>query len=158
MPDAAARFKMPGKAFMLCCVSHPANAMYFNASAASDAENTVVAPYSRAVFSSSLKSSTPAPEIAATSDMEVSKLMPTSNAALAAFFRAEIPACRALEARFAMKPASAVCDMVRLSLNSPMLSAALSMFLSKLAVEPAASSDELPRFLIVFAASSADFS
>ena len=69
MLDAAARFRTPPKASVDCCASHPAKLIYFNASAASDALKTVVAPYCLAVSSIIARSLDDAPEIAATSDI-----------------------------------------------------------------------------------------
>src|SRR5699024_11116849 len=73
IPDAAAKFRAGSIPATICDVSQPANAMYFIASADSDAENTVVAPISRAL-SDNISSSFPdTPLIAATSLMPASK-------------------------------------------------------------------------------------
>ena len=86
MPEAAARFRTPPRALVDCSTSHPASAIYLRASADSEAENTVVAPYSLAVDSSSSSSSPVAPDMAWTSDMVPVKPMPRSSTLPARFF------------------------------------------------------------------------
>ena len=60
----AARFMIPSMPFSMSEVFHPAMAMYSIAEAASDAENLVFAPISRAFARSWSKSSPVAPEMA----------------------------------------------------------------------------------------------
>ena len=83
IPDAAARFSTPPSASVLWCASQPARAMYFNASADSLALNTVDAPNSFAVSDRSFRSSPVAPDIAWTSLIEDSKVLPVSSASAA---------------------------------------------------------------------------
>ena len=67
IPEAAARFRTPGRPAADCCADHPARDMYFSASADCVAVNIVDAPYSRAVSCSMAYSCPVAPEMAATS-------------------------------------------------------------------------------------------
>ena len=65
-PDAAARFMMPSMPSSMSPVFQPAIAMYSIAEAASEAENLVLAPISRAFSRRASKSEPVAPEMAAT--------------------------------------------------------------------------------------------
>ena len=85
-PDAAARFSTPSRPSSISEVSHPAIAIYFNASADSEAENLVLLPISSAFALSAAKSSPVAPEIAPTSDILYSK----SAAVSMAFFPSRV--------------------------------------------------------------------
>ena len=69
IPLAAARLSTPPRAEVDCCALQPARDIYFNASAASEAEKTVVAPHFRADSSIKSKSEPVAPDIAATSEI-----------------------------------------------------------------------------------------
>ena len=113
MPEAAARLRTPPRALVDCSTSHPASAIYFRASAASDAEKVVVAPNSRAQASSVSSSSPVAPDIACTSDMVLVKFWPSSMTLLTRSLIPSIAARIASAARFAsvalktVKPSSA---------------------------------------------------
>ena len=72
-PDAAARFMMPSTPSSMSFVFQPAMAMYSKADPASEAENFVFAPISRALSRRSCRSSPVAPEIACTFDICASK-------------------------------------------------------------------------------------
>ena len=82
-PEAAARFMIPSMPPSISPVFQPAIAMYSIAEAASDAENLVLEPISRALSRRASKSSPVAPEMAAT------WLIPASKSA--AVFTAAVP-------------------------------------------------------------------
>ena len=81
-PEAAARFMIPSMPFSMSPVFHPAMAMYSIAEAASDAENFVFAPISRAFARSWSKSSPVAPEMAETLLISESKSAAVFTAAV----------------------------------------------------------------------------
>ena len=81
-PDAAARFMMPSMPPSISSVFQPAMAMNSMAEAASDAENFVLAPISRAFSRSLSKSSPVAPEMAETLLISASKSAATLTAAV----------------------------------------------------------------------------
>ena len=78
-PEAAARFMMPSIPFSMSSVFHPAIAIYFMASAASDAENLVFAPISFALSDSFCSSVPVEPETAETFAIASSKEAPVST-------------------------------------------------------------------------------
>ncbi len=80
-PVAPARYMMPSMPAVISDTSHPAIAMYLNASVASVAENFVCFPISCAFSDSACSSSPVAPQIAWTPDMPSSKSAATLIAA-----------------------------------------------------------------------------
>ena len=80
-PDAAARYITPGRPSNICCVVHPADAMYSNPCPASSAVNWVVSPISFARLVSFRISASEACEIACTVLIWLSKPIPVIVAA-----------------------------------------------------------------------------
>ena len=85
-PDAAARLIMPSIPSIISPLFQPAIAIYSKAEAASEAENFVLAPISRALSRRVCNSSPVAPEMAET------RLMPSSNSAVVLTAAAPTPA------------------------------------------------------------------
>ena len=103
-PEAAARFIIPSMPFSMSFTSHPAIAIYWNASALSEAEKMVVSPISFA-FSVSWSSSSPvAPEIAPTLLIDCSKFIPTEIVSFASSLNAETAFRMPSATRFASAP------------------------------------------------------
>ena len=133
IPAAAARFKTPPRAFADVSASQPASDMYFNASAASVAENTVVAPNCLAVSSSFFICSSDAPDIALTSLIVAVKSVPKPTTLLARLVQPDTNFVITLDARFASVafhveklPSAFFADLPASSTDSPAPSAFLS--------------------------------
>ena len=92
--------------------SHPAKAIYDNASAHSDALNCVSRPYFLATASKSASCSEVAPEIASTFDIDASKVSPVSIASAVKLFISSVAFCKRSKARFPINsPTATVAEL-----------------------------------------------
>ena len=119
-PEAAARLMIPPIPSSISPVFQPAIAMYPMASAASEAENCVVAPISFALFLKASRSLPVAPEIAATFDIDASKSMPVFTDATPKPATAVVVAARAAAPIFptAVKPPFTLLPKLSVSLEA----------------------------------------